>query len=161
MTLRCPVRGFGASSLVLLAAVICCPAVGGAQTVSSIQSLSFGAFVVAGAGSLTVHTNGGRSSTGSVYAVSQGGVASAARFNVTGTPYASYAISLPQDSDVVLSDGQGHTMALTQFSSDPSGAGVLAGDGSAQLHLGARLQVGQGQATGSYSGTFNLTVNYQ
>jgi hypothetical protein len=108
-----------------------------AQSVTPLASLSFGTFV-AGAGSVTVAPNGTRSKTN-----------------------ASYAISLPADGDVNLADGSSHTMAINSFVSSPSGTGALLGNGSAQINVGATLQVSAGQALGSYSGTFGVTLNYE
>jgi hypothetical protein len=132
-----------------------------AQSAAVIANLSFGAFVVAGAGQVLVSANGERTATGGVYLMRQGGTASAGRFALAGSPYASYIISLPANGEVSLSDGQGHTMALASFVSNPSGSGVLLGNGTGEITLGATLQVGFAQARGNYTGTFSITLNYQ
>jgi len=50
-------------------------------------------------------------------------------------------------------------MTVDTFTSTPSGTGTLTG-GAETLNVGATLQVGIGQATGSYTGTYSVTVNY-
>ena len=99
--------------------------------------------------------------TGSVILVNQAGTASAAQFTITGTPSAVFVITLPADGTTFLTDGASGSMALNSFVSSPSGTGVLSGGGTQTINVGATLSVGNLQATGSYSGSFNVTVNYQ
>jgi len=131
------------------------------QTLSNTTALSFGSFTAGAGGTITVNTAGARVKTGSVILVSQGGSASAAQFTITGTPNAAFAITLPVDGTVFLSDGGSGSMALNGFTSNPPGSGVLSGGGTQQISIGATLTVGNQQASGSYSGAFNVTVNYQ
>jgi len=132
-----------------------------AQVVSELASLGFGAFVASGAGSVSIDAQGQRWSTGQVYLIGQGAAASSALFAVSGSPYASYIITLPPNGTVVLADEQGHTIAVQGFGSSQGGAGVLAGDGRAQFRVGASLVVAAGQVPGRYSGSFNITLDYQ
>lgn len=132
-----------------------------AQTLTNTAALSFGAFTAGSGGSITVTPGGARTKTGSVILVNQSGTASAAQFTISGTPSAVFAISLPADGTVFLSDGASGTMALNAFTSSPSTTGILGGGGTATLNVGATLTVGSTQAPASYSGAFNVTVNYQ
>ncbi|WP_457422055.1 DUF4402 domain-containing protein [Roseateles sp. P5_E7] len=141
----------------LLLASIAAPA----QTLNNTAALSFGAFTAGGGGSISVGTGGARMKTGSVILVNQGGAASAAQFTITGTPNAMFDITLPVDGTVFLSDGASGSMALNGFVSSPAAVGVLSGGGTQQINVGATLSVGSSQATGSYTGSFNVTVNYQ
>lgn len=146
-----------AAALALLLAGAAVPA----QTLGNTSALSFGSFTAGAGGSITVSPAGTRMKTGSVILVSQGAGASAAQFTVSGTPGASFSISLPVDGSVFLSDGAAGSMALNGFTSSPSGSGVLSGGGTQQVNVGATLTVGNAQAAGSYSGSFNVTVNYE
>ncbi len=83
----------------------------------------------------------------------------AAQLNVSGTANASYTITLPLNNTVVLMDADSHTMALTSFTSSPS-SGLLSSGGAQTIRIGATLVVSNSQPPGSYSGTFNVTVNY-
>lgn len=108
---------------------------------------------------------GMRSKTGGVIPVSQGVPATAGQFNVSGAPSAGYAISLPADGVVTLSDGNGHSMAVNGFlstpiSNPPGSTGTLSGGGIQILSVGATLTVVNAQAPGSYSGFYSVTVNY-
>lgn len=145
----------------LAALALCVNAAGlHAQSVSNTGALSFGSFAAGSGGTVSVAANGARSKTGGVMLVGQGEVASPAQFVVTGTPNASFGLTLPADGTVVLSDGS-HTMALGNFSSSPGPTGVLPVGGTQLVRVGARLTVGSSQISGSYSGAFSLVVNYE
>lgn len=131
------------------------------QTLVNTGGLSFGAFTAGSGGTVTVTPGGARMKTGSVILVNQAGTASAAQFTITGTPSAVFVITLPADGTTFLTDGASGSMALNSFVSSPSGTGVLSGGGTQTINVGATLSVGNLQATGSYSGSFNVTVNYQ
>ena len=51
-------------------------------------------------------------------------------------------------------------MQVNTFVSSPSGTGTLSGGGTETLSVGATLNVGVAQATGTYAGTFTVTVEY-
>lgn len=132
-----------------------------AQTLTNSGALSFGAFTAGSGGSITVTPGGARLKTGGVILVNQSGTAGAAQFTISGTPSAVFAITLPADGTVVLSDGASGTMALNAFTSNPGTTGILGGGGTATITVGATLTVGGAQTPASYSGAFNVTVNYQ
>lgn len=127
-------------------------------SLSKSADLIFGGFVASSGGTVTVAPNGGRSKSGSVLLVTQGASGAAAQFTVTGTADATYAITLPANDTVTLSDGS-HTMAVNNFTSTPSGTGTLTG-GSQVLRVGATLTAGNAQTPGSYTGSFNVSVQY-
>lgn len=127
-------------------------------SLSKSADLAFGGFVAGSGGTVTVAPNGGRSKGGSVLLVTQGTSAAAAQFTVSGTDGATYAITLPVNDLVTLTDGS-HTMAVNNFTSSPSATGTLAG-GSQLLRVGATLTAGNAQTPGSYSGSFAVFVNY-
>ncbi|MDP2258029.1 MAG: DUF4402 domain-containing protein [Polaromonas sp.] len=126
---------------------------------NSTQALAFGSFVAGSGGSVTVAVNPlGRSASGGVFLVPSG-IWSAASFSVTGDPSATYAITLPANGVVSLTSGS-NTMAVDSFTSNPALTGQLSVGGSQTLMVGATLSVGSNQASGSYSGSFSVTVNY-
>ena len=126
---------------------------------SSTQPLAFGSLVANSGGSVTVTANPvGRSAAGGVFLLPSGNW-SAASFSVTGDPNATYAISLPANGMVALTSGA-NTMAINDFTSSPALTGQLTGGGSQTLMVGATLSVSGNQPTGSYSGSFTVTVNY-
>jgi hypothetical protein len=131
-----------------------------AQTIASIGSLSFGSFVASAGGTIAVAPGSGRSKTGSVILLAQGGASTAAQFTVSGTAMATYAITLPADGAITLTDASGHSMALNGFVSYPGATGTLSGGGTQLLSVGATLSVNNAQPRGSYSGSFPVTVHY-
>ncbi|MDB5930067.1 MAG: hypothetical protein JWR60_1774 [Polaromonas sp.] len=140
-------------TLALAACLLGAPAAQ-AQTITSSGALSFGAFVAGAGGSVVVDSSGSRSKTGSVIPVLQGGSATAALFTVTGTVT---SITLPSDQggsgDVTLTrDGGVETMVVNAFTKSLSGQ---------LLQVGAKLTVGAAQPPGSYTGTFNVTANFE
>jgi hypothetical protein len=125
--------------------------------ITNTQPLAFGKFAAGSGGSVTVSAAGVRSAGSGVVLVSS--VSSAAQFSVSGDPNLTYSITLPANGAVVLSSGA-NTMALSNFSSSPSPAGQLSAGGTQTLTVGATLTVGTTQATGSYSGSYDVIVNY-
>ncbi len=125
--------------------------------ISKTADLDFGD-VVAGAtlGTVVMTPAGARSATGGT-TLGNVGSASAAGFNVTGDPNATYAITLP--SSCVISYLT-NDMTVDTFTSTPSGTGTLSGGGSQTLAVGATLHVAATQATGVYTGSFDVTVAY-
>lgn len=128
-------------------------------SISNTQGLAFGDFVAESTGSVTVGTEGARSATGGVFLIpsSQG---LPARFTISGSAYATYTIQLPPNDTVKLT-GPGIDMTVNNFVSSPSGAGgQLDASGAQTLNVGATLLVGSGQASGDYTGSFSVIVEY-
>jgi hypothetical protein len=150
-----PIRVLAALACALMAASVSWAA---AIAISHTQALAFGKFVAGSGGSVTVSPAGGRSASGGVVLVPSGAGA-AAQFAVSGDANVTYAISLPADGTVSLASGT-NSMAVNTFTSSPSPTGTLSAGGAQTLSVGATLSVGSNQAIGSYSGTFDVTVNY-
>jgi hypothetical protein len=87
-----------------------------------------------------------------------------ASFNITGAPSTAYTITLPSDGTVIMQTAGGGVnkdIAVNSFSSFPSATGLLDGGGSQLLLVGAtRASLGAAQVTGSYTGSFTVTVAY-
>ncbi len=126
-------------------------------SISSTANLNFGTMVPTGTdGTVTVTPAGVRTS---VNVDLFGGTPAAASFDVTGDPGANYSITLP--SSATLTSG-GDTMTVgpaPPFTDDAGATPTLVG-GSDTFNVGATLNVGANQAAGTYSGTFDVTVNY-
>jgi hypothetical protein len=133
-----------------------------AITIVHTAHLHFGQ-IVAGAGAGTVVQSADASPTRTPTGCTLGNTTgmTPATFSVGGEPNATYAITLPGDSDVTIDDaGAGDAMAITAFTSSPSGTGTLNGSGAQTLYVGGTLNVGAAQLAGAYTGTFEVTVTY-
>ena len=84
------------------------------------------------------------------------GTATSANFNVAGTDGAVVLVS--GDSSVTLNGSLGGTMASTLTY---SAANITLGATGGSFQVGGTLSVGANQAAGDYTGTFNVTADYQ
>jgi hypothetical protein len=124
-------------------------------TITRVQDMGFGKVVAsATAGTVTLATNGTRTAAGGT-TLANGASAKAAQFTVAAAALLLYNITLPSSSTLTSS---GHTMTVDTFTSNPSGTGQIGAGGTSTLLVGGKLHVGASQASGSYSGTFNVTV---
>ena len=86
-------------------------------------------------------------------------------YSVSGSDAATYAISLPLNGTVSISNGIEH-MDIVDFIAHPvstgtdATVGLLNSAGKDSFTVGATLKLGNNQAFGSYSGTFAISVNY-
>lgn len=119
--------------------------------ITQAANLSFGTIAPTGtAGTVTIATGGARTSTNVDLFTS--GAGSAGQFNVTGEGTSTFSTTIPGINLVSGSD----TMAATFTNDAPS---ALTG-GAATINVGGELAVGAAQPTGSYTGTFTVTVAY-
>ncbi len=119
--------------------------------------LAFGTIAPgATAGTVVVIPAGTRSGTGGVSLVNSGTV-SAAPFAITGTSGLACNITMP--TSISIASGI-YSMTVDTFTNSLGATTVtLAGDG-ASFTVGGTLHVGADQASGSYTGTFNVSVAY-
>lgn len=127
-----------------------------AITLEQLAGLDFGTVLAFGrAGWVTVNTNGTTSNHDTFSSLP----GAPAQFRVTGVPNAPYVVTLPADGSVVVSNGS-DSMTLERF--DHSGSSLLYIDGSGEdnFSVGARLNVNSRQPGGVYTGTYNISVDY-
>ena len=130
-----------------------------AVTVSTLQHLNFGTFIVSGAGgTVTVDYNGTRSATSDIYipSLSSSAVPAPALFSVTalrGT-----LITIVNGSPVSLTGNHGGSMTLTLGQSS-TGSPFVARGPTTEVTIGGTLTVGSilANTSGDYSGTFTVT----
>lgn len=130
-----------------------------ALTVTQLRELSFGAFVpTSSSGTVTIADTleATRTYTNVVLFYQGSGVDfKSAIFDVSGgIPTEICDIRLPS-IDIV---GSGATMALT-FTSNPSRTITLDNSGAGTIYVGGTIDVSPNQLAGSYSGTFNITLD--
>lgn len=117
------------------------------------QSMNFGT-ISSGttAGTVTLSPAGVRTSTLSYYGTSRPGI-----FTITGEPSTPLTISFTNGT---LSNGA-NTMALSNFTTSTTPASSTTdSSGSLTLNVGADLAVAANQASGNYTGTYNVTISY-
>ena len=128
------------------------------MAITPVQGLAFGKFVAGTGGTVTLSASGIRSASAGVALVPSGAGATG-QFSVTGDPSRTYALSLPANGIVLMTSGAS-SMAVNNFTGSPALSGQLSIGGTQSVSVGATLSVGSHQPHGSYSGTFDVTVNY-
>ncbi|MEZ7500235.1 DUF4402 domain-containing protein [Flavobacterium sp. Arc3] len=140
------------------------------------DGLDFGTIVLTGVGSSTVIMEAADASrtygTNSAAAVNANQSPNTAKYNVTGTPNETYALSFPTDP-VVLTTATtatgGNTvsdMTITDFKARFNGkdadavVSILTGSGTDSFAVGGTLNIKADQIPGVYTGTFDVTVDY-
>jgi hypothetical protein len=134
-------------------------------SITETSSLHFGTMaVLAGTpGTCVLSTQGSRSQTGGVNLSVQAPTASNAAYNVSGAVNTTYAITLP--STITVSSGAdnmtiGSLLARTASAGTDGLTGTLSAGGTDNFTIGGTLNVAAGQATGIYTGSFDVTVAY-
>lgn len=129
-----------------------------AFSVSKTADLAFGTIFLpgTGGGTLTIGTDGSASVTGTGMIAPTAGT-TAASFDVSGPASTPYAITLPASAS--LGDGT-TTLTVDTFVDSESGAGTLDGSGADSFTVGAKVTIPDTASTGSYTGTFDVTVDY-
>lgn len=82
---------------------------------------------------------------------------SAGSFQITGQANTTLTVTLP--SSITLTGSNGGTMTVNTFTRYPTTL-TLNSSGSGTLSIGANLTIGANQAAGTYTGTYQVTINY-
>ena len=127
-------------------------------TIARTADMSFGNIIADADGGTVVLVPAGTRTLNGLTSPSIVGTVTAASFTVTGLIDATYAITLPPNHTI---NSGANSMVVNTFTSTPSGTGTLTG-GTETLNVGATLNVGLNQASGTYTNAagFTVTVNY-
>lgn len=128
-----------------------------AKTIVVTANMSFGRFVAGAGGSIAIGANGARSGGGAVILLPS--PASAAGFMISGHDNKVNILTLPANGSVQLVAGA-NRMAVNNFVSNLAPGGVLSA-GPQAVTVGATLQVAPNQPRGSYSGAFQVIIEFQ
>jgi Domain of unknown function (DUF4402) len=132
-----------------------------------VDPLDFGLIIpAAAAGTVTLNAQTG-ARTGTVVTLA-GATFSRARFVAAGTPLRVVTLAVNPSPTITISNGAS-TMTINQLRVSANGAGpqpfgpnhTLDATGVIDFRIGGRLNVGANQASGLYTGTFTLTMDYQ
>ena len=127
-----------------------------AITIAQTTQMSFGSVSPSATQAGTVVLAAAGTTTDSNVTRLSGASAAAGTFTVEGANSATYAVTLP--STAVTRTSGANSMTATTFTTNATG--TLSGSGSEVFGVGATLNVGAAQASGSYSGNYTVTVNY-
>ena len=127
-------------------------------TISANLTLEYGQIVTGSSASVVRISTAGARSLVSGDASLSGGTFRAGTFDITGEPSATYAITLPGSAATLTSGG--NTMTVDTWVSSVGATGTLSGGGLETFTVGADLNVGATQASGAYTGTYSVTVDY-
>ena len=129
-------------------------------SITNTVGLGFGKFATSSAGTVTIAPNGLRSTSGGVILVPSD-FGTTAQFVVSGRSNQTFAISLPENDVVYLINGP-NRMPVNSFRSSlhSEDTGTLSAGGTQTFFVGATLDVGSSQASGSYTGFFDVITNY-
>lgn len=160
------------SRLLLTVLAVCCSLVSLAQlptdslprdpgriSVYVLQNMSFGTIYQGSAGgTVSISTTGSRSVTGDVVAITQGGTAYPAIFEVEAA--SGTIVTIQNGANATLTGSNGGTMSLQLGASYPASpfTSTTTPPGRTQVSIGGTLTVGNTVTSkaGSYSGTFNI-----
>jgi Mat/Ecp fimbriae major subunit len=126
------------------------------------QDLRFGLIIPATtAGTVTINpATSARTSAGALVLAGTG--FGPAEFSALGNPNQNNFLQLvmPTGNLTLNRAGGGATMTVNNWTFSGSGVSALNAQGFYIFRIGARLNVGANQLRGTYSGTFNMTVNF-
>jgi hypothetical protein len=126
-------------------------------TVTNTSDLDFGTVVAGTAASTVAISAAGTRTCGSGLTCT--GTVSSANFNINGTR--NTVVTITGDNTVSLANGSGGTMSASLTRSASTLTLASAGPVGGSFQVGGTLNLGANQADGAYSGTFNVTVDYQ
>lgn len=110
-----------------------------------------------GAATTVILTPAGGTSSGDGATV--GGTPVAGAFSVTGDDALTYDISLP--ANATLTGGTGPDITVDTFTSSKAGNSSTTSGGTDNFTVGATLNLADGQGSGTYSGTYAISIDYQ
>jgi hypothetical protein len=126
-------------------------------SISSVATLDFGGMIKpTTAATVIMSPAGARTTTGTITVLSTA-TGHAASYTLTGEGTSTYTITLPTTT-VTVTNGSGASMPVSAFIASAGPYALSGGTGS--FTVGATLGLAASQATGAYTGTFDVRVDY-
>lgn len=124
-----------------------------------VADLDFGELVATGAGTAVMDPlSAALTTTGPVTAVGTAG--HPATFTATGSKNSVVNIKLPSAAVTLTRVGGGGTMTVSNWTLDGKTSRKIPLNDAFNFNVGGTLNIGSGQADGTYTGTFTVTVQY-
>jgi len=140
------------------------------MTLTQTSPLHFGSITLltTAVGTCVLSTAGARTFTGGLGASASVPIATNASYNVTGRKGDTYAVTLPASITIAIASSSAATdkMTVTAFKARFLGASAdavtskISNDGTDSFIIGATLTSIASQNPGIYSGTFDVTIDY-
>jgi len=133
-----------------------------AMTITESADMHFGTMTVPSTMAEVDLAVGGTVSiaSGTLTLLSQTPTSHAAAYDITGDANATYAITLPANGNVSITNGF-FPMPVTDFICSYGGlTSTLDGSGDDNFTVGATLKLSMSQSAGTYTGTFDVSVAY-
>jgi len=130
-------------------------------TLAKDADMAFGTVVKpsSGSGTYTIGNGADTIAVTGTGAVAAAGTTSRAKFTATGEGGQSFAITVP--ATMTMTSGANNiTVNLTTASSTGLLSGTVGSAGTAAVNVGGNFSISNTQASGDYSGSFNVTVAY-
>jgi len=129
------------------------------NTLQKLDDLDFGTIGQTAAGTAVIDpVANSENATGGVLKL--GGTPHSARFQGVASKNSVVNIKLPNQPVTLTRSGGTQTLTVTNFTLDGPSKKVMASGNVFVIRVGATLTVPAGQATGLYTGTFNVTAQY-
>ena len=132
-----------------------------AITLTAVNPLEFGKMAVTGTAGTVLLTPAGAPTATNVQLLS-GTTRTAASYTSTGEASATYAITIPTAPVTITHapGGPGNTMTVDNWVCSKGATSAFSALSADAFTVGATLYVGVTQNTGIYTGTFNVTIDY-
>ena len=122
--------------------------------------LNFGSFAAVANGKISVAPGATVATFDNVANTSFAGTITSAEFDVSGPSSQAYNITMPTGATTLTSGGNTMTIEAADWTASNDFSGSTDVDGNATFNIGASLTFVADQAPGTYSGTYEVKVNY-
>ena len=132
-----------------------------AISITKTADMAFGNVVKpsTGNGTYTIGNGADTVAASGTGAAAASGTTSRAKFTVTGEGAQTFAITVP--ATMTMTSGANNvTVNLTTAAATGTLSGALGASGTATVNVGGNFTIPSTQASGNYSGSFNVTVAY-
>ncbi len=125
--------------------------------ISEVQGMDFGTILTNNGLADTISLSTAGNLTAGSSSSHSGSISRSGQFSANGTPNSTLSISF---QDALLSGG-GSTITVSNFTHNAGATPTLDASGTLIFNVGADLTLSENQAVGVYSGSYQITINYQ